>query len=557
MKLEGRLNVSFFGGNISGLSDRRKRMKSTIIISLLILILIAGSASAQDVFGMTGGAVQPLIMMDSNGTAVTFTLSGGGWGEVIGGPNFAEINLYDTTTASNFFIKTASRKETSVGDITVNGDLKSLIGKTVDLRGNITITGTIGKLQLDDVADDHTITIESPGDGGVGVSIKFDQVRDLTLDSNTPIKSLTVTEWIDSNGSATDELIASSIDAMRIKGDFEADLLLTGATDASKPTLKNGRIAGALNGAWEIDGDVGNLKMNRLLGDLEVYGDAQNIKTTDPLAITADDPPLGELYVDGYSQITCCKDRIKGSECTFYSRSEPNLYPLMDLCDYYDEGSWWKYWAQYKIGRKPWEANEVNITVTDVSGDCVEVSSSFAGQDVTYRWCTDGNSMSIANWVIESSDMDFTMNIYDTNEAPEPLRMKQTYQDTGTFDGTFSVYVSQLNTTISGTLSGTATATARLMGHEQVETDVDGGTTYMAAKVKDTLKLKGVMTFTYAGRPFRMGFLAMENEYVWGVPGIGLVKGRVGNIKVTAGGYGVYVTVSGKEFVDLIDYGPR
>ena len=164
--------------------------------------------------------------------------------------------------------------------------------------------------------------------------------------------------------------------------------------------------------------------------------------------------------------------------------------------------------------------------------------------------------MYITGWNIGVEDMDMTMNIDNTVVAPEALQVKQTYRDTGNFDGTFSVYSSLIGT-INGNMSGTATATARLIGHEQVETQVDGGTTYMAAKVQEVLTLKGVMTFQYSGRTFRMGFSALEDAYMWGVPGVGIVKEQVRNMKVRVS-VGIFSsTVSCKEWVDLIDYGPR
>jgi hypothetical protein len=538
-------------------------MKSSITIVLVISLFIVGTAGADDLFGDVNDTVTALTLTDCNGTAVTFTLTGGGWGEVIGGGNFDEINLYDTGAASNLFIKTASRMETSVGDIIVNGDLKSLVGKAVDLRGDITVTGTIGKLVLDDVADDHTITIESAGDG---VSIKFDQVRDLTLDSNTPIKSLTATEWIDSNGSAADEIIAPSIDYMRVKGDrrrgiagdFDADLLLTGAIDANKPTLKNGRIAGALNGAWEIDGDAGNLKMNQLRGDLEVYGDARNISTTDPLAITAGDPCLGELYVDGYSRIKGYKDRIKGTACALYSRSEPQLYPVLDLCDYYDAGSWWDYLVSY-VGRAEGQSESgqqtVHVAITSVDGNSVVVTSSVAGEDVSFSYCADTNGTYVTAWDVDTGDMGFSIDIHNTMVAPEDLRMRQTYRGTGTFDGSFSIYV--YGHWFYGDMSGTAVVTERLMGHEEVATQVDGGTTYMAAKFCETLKLTGVINLDVEGTNIRFGFSATSTQYSWGVPGVGLVKLTVPGEKVRISHGGHSTSVSMKEWGELTDYGPR
>jgi len=181
-----------------------------------------------------------LTLLDTNGVPVTFTLKSGGFGEVTGGSDFAEVILTSTTEKSVFTIKTKGRgAETSVGDITADNSLKSILAKTTDLRGGIDIGGTISMLVMDDIADDHTINIGASANPKAGVTLSFDQVADLNIDSDTPIKSLKATEWI--GGS----LIAPWVSSISIKGnsragisgDFIADVTLTGA-DAKGVALK-------------------------------------------------------------------------------------------------------------------------------------------------------------------------------------------------------------------------------------------------------------------------------------------------------------------------------
>ena len=271
-----------------------------------------------------------LIIADSNGVPVTFSLTGGGWGEIIG-ENFDQIILHNTTESSVFSIKTPVKQETSVGDIIVgdstdtNG-LKSILAGTTDLRGDIAIQGSVGRIELDDVDSDHIITIGPSSNPQAGVVLKFDEVYDLIIESDTPIKSLTCTQWLDTDANQ-DYIKAPSLGTLQVRGDakrgiagdFEADLYLGGITvdseadsdespsqvigdtrrdtaddfeaDSNKDsdgstsqntTLANVEIAGEVrNCIWNITGNVGNIRVGSSSTDWEVNvdGDVKSLKT--------------------------------------------------------------------------------------------------------------------------------------------------------------------------------------------------------------------------------------------------------------------------------------
>jgi hypothetical protein len=46
-----------------------------------------------------------------------------------------------------------------LGNVTVNGDLKSFSGKTADLLGNVTFTGTLGKFAAHNASGGHSLNI--------------------------------------------------------------------------------------------------------------------------------------------------------------------------------------------------------------------------------------------------------------------------------------------------------------------------------------------------------------------------------------------------------------
>jgi hypothetical protein len=206
--------------------------------------------------------------VDTNNCLVSVYLTGPGTGEVYipsGGQGDAKrIVLYDTTEKSTLVIKTLTKgKETGVGDIIVDGSLKAILAKTTDLRGDITVTGSLGSITFDDIADEHTITIGSSANPKAGVVMKFDQVSDLTIDSQMPIKALTATEWV--GGS----LNAPSVGSITTKGDkkrgisgdlLEVDLNLSQKPDAKIPALGKLTVKGWIDSSRILStGNIGTV----------------------------------------------------------------------------------------------------------------------------------------------------------------------------------------------------------------------------------------------------------------------------------------------------------
>ena len=159
---------------------------------------------------------------DEDGDLVTVSLKGGGTGTLY----FAHdvpcdidyIKLTGTTEKSSLTIST--RGSTTINDIIVYGPLKSISAKTTKLLGDITVDGWLGKITMDDVADDHLIEIGGSDQSKPTVFI-FDKVADLTIESDTPISSITAAEWL--GGSIT----APWISNLTIRyGNFNADIIL-------------------------------------------------------------------------------------------------------------------------------------------------------------------------------------------------------------------------------------------------------------------------------------------------------------------------------------------
>jgi hypothetical protein len=179
------------------------------------LALVSSSANLTDEFGNVDGKKSvKRTLKDCSYNDVTFMLAGPGYGEIdCDDCNFSSIVLYDTTEKSILTIKTKGKIETNIGDIIVNGSLKAISARNVNLRGNITVTGSLGSLTLNDVSDDYTITIGTSSNPKAAVKMVFDLASDLSINSEMPIKSISATVWL------SGIVDAPSIGSITIKGD--------------------------------------------------------------------------------------------------------------------------------------------------------------------------------------------------------------------------------------------------------------------------------------------------------------------------------------------------
>lgn len=188
---------------------------------------------------VSGSKAQNLVITDPCGVLVSFSLTGGGYGEIAGGANFDQITLYDTGDKSQLTISTKGKNVTSVGDITVNGSLKGITAKTTKLRGSIMISGALGSVTLADIReteDHHLVSIGPSSNQKATVTIVFGEVEDLNIMTQMPIKSITASDW-------WGYLTAPSIGSITAKnGDVAVDINVAGTIGAIN--------TGSLGGSW-------------------------------------------------------------------------------------------------------------------------------------------------------------------------------------------------------------------------------------------------------------------------------------------------------------------
>jgi hypothetical protein len=220
-----------------------------------------------------------LILADASGDPVTFTLKGAGGGSVVRDDTGLVVTLSGTDETTSVTLTGPKGVEGATVASITGGTVKSLTLKDVDLDGSIDLAGA-KTITLDDVAEQHTLTIGA-GPAGSTVTIKADRVFDLGVTSDTPIKSITATEWLAPAG-APNQIAAPWVGSVKIKGDkarsiagdFQARIVVT---DASvKSSLGKLSVAGrASEGGVTSSGHIGSVTV----GAMSNFTVAAGVKT--------------------------------------------------------------------------------------------------------------------------------------------------------------------------------------------------------------------------------------------------------------------------------------
>ena len=268
----------------------------------------------------------PLQLEDCNGNTVTFTLTGGGEGDVVNDCNFNNIILSGTTEKSVLSITTVGGARTSIGNIDANGPIKAIIGRNVDLNGDIMIDGSAAMIVMGDVPGDSNITIGSPASPKTTCALKFGEVNNVTLTSGTPIKELRATEW--RSGSVNAPWISSlATDGNAtggIAGDFDANMTLSGEGSPKDMVLNKTNIAGGLGGTtWDINGNCGTIEIAESNADFnaDIAGNVGTLKAVGNKKMNI--PPVLSGIWSFKSVKTIGAAEI--SECNITATQEPNM----------------------------------------------------------------------------------------------------------------------------------------------------------------------------------------------------------------------------------------
>ena len=219
---------------------------------------LVGEVDAYDVawrFGTFGTRrkVKLSITDPVSGQRVLFKLSGDGYGQ-LDSAFMDQITLTGTTARSSVLIK-AYGDGVSVGDVDVQGAIKTIKAANVDLAGDLSVQGTLAKLIMGDVIGVGANQTISIGQAGVASAIRLDRVRDLNFLAAGELKLFDVAQWIDADGndSLTAGAIAKILSRTRAggTGDWQADVTLNDPTQAY--SFKVAKIVGNLTQSdWRL-----------------------------------------------------------------------------------------------------------------------------------------------------------------------------------------------------------------------------------------------------------------------------------------------------------------
>ena len=209
---------------------------------------------------------QSLTFTNSSGFRTTVSLKGAGSAQVqFGGVDLAQsgsiisgtnitvdgIALSGTNSASNLIVQTQGKNSVvQIGNISDNSSLGSIEGPSVLLRGNINVTGNVGRIDLDTATDD-TIAVGAAG-SNAPLTLNVVRADGLTLNSSQPIAVVNAGQWVSSDGTAA--INAPSIGAIHTQVSFSANLNITGGLgvfDASQVT----------GGTWVIGQGIGTITL--------------------------------------------------------------------------------------------------------------------------------------------------------------------------------------------------------------------------------------------------------------------------------------------------------
>jgi hypothetical protein len=261
--------------------------------------------------GFAGRTDVSLTLTQGDGSLVTFRYKGSGGGRVIPGDGYYDILITRASPTTTLFVNTvkgaggAGSGQSTIRNINFQGAmitgeagessdgvaqpadidpqlmLDKFIAKASRLVGQFNAAGGVKVIQVAE-ADGATLNIDTSGNPADTLTLTLVQARNLSVDSQIPIRSITTARWLDDD-QTPDMIVAPSLGTLKVAGnkalnlvgDFQADLTLDGAGLA---VLGTATITGTLDTVdWNIAGGAKSLKF-AAVGDAELVF-AGNIAT--------------------------------------------------------------------------------------------------------------------------------------------------------------------------------------------------------------------------------------------------------------------------------------
>lgn len=270
------------GENLIDMQPSAEAKAKTLVLNRLYLEVRYKHAPIKISLGK--GAADTIAITDADGTEGSITvdnaegsvvLVGGGVQKRVSGRRMTlkgddlrliSVHIKDSSPSSSLtFRARGGDGRLSVDDITIDGPMKCIHAGPVNLQGDLK-SGPVRRMELGNAGGhgvNRSLTIAASADPGEAVSLVLDRVHDLRIDSGMRIKSITATQWLDTD-EHPDAIRAPALGRLEItggpaaRGDFNADLILTGRP--AGPTLGDVNVAGRIGtSTWNVSGDGGTI----------------------------------------------------------------------------------------------------------------------------------------------------------------------------------------------------------------------------------------------------------------------------------------------------------
>ena len=235
---------------------------------------VAAASGTVDVnyeFGTGEGGVRVSLTIPlPDGTNVTFRINGTGSGSVRNDNGRTIVTLNAGGAGSELFITTdAKAGQTSIiNGLVINDVFDRIVADRIVVDGHVIINGGVSFFSIAGLTN-GSLYYAATGFGFFlfqSTEFSLGAVRDSILSTDVPIRSLSVSGWVDTNGWG-DLVSAPSAISITSAGDFQPSLALTSRNANDPYSLSEADIAGKVSGSWRLASGSRRLQVGSVTPD--------------------------------------------------------------------------------------------------------------------------------------------------------------------------------------------------------------------------------------------------------------------------------------------------
>jgi hypothetical protein len=230
-----------------------------------VLEVSAGSRS------LTFGGRDRVSYTDADGSVVVVSLKGPGTGTIFfdddsPNANATRILLDGTTDRTTLSI----RGDTAIGAFTINGAIKSIGSKSIDLTGDFTASGVVKSMVFRNIADAN-ITV-----GNGTLSFAANSVVDSSIGTIGQVKSIKVDSWTNTGGDA-EAIAVGTLTSLSVRDALSVDI--------RADSIGKVAVGGVLGGDVRSSGNIASLTVGSI-GPVVVAAGVSTASDTPPSTLT-------------------------------------------------------------------------------------------------------------------------------------------------------------------------------------------------------------------------------------------------------------------------------